>query len=73
MDMPHFLMECAELLEQEPGTVAPENDLLSLGWDSAAVVGFLAMCDSQYGKAPSPEKIRKCVTIQDLYELVANE
>ena len=47
----------------------PLNDLD--GWDSLAVIEYIALVDEQFGVDVAPDKIRKCKRVQDLVDLAA--
>ncbi|MBI2392742.1 MAG: acyl carrier protein [Deltaproteobacteria bacterium] len=40
------------------------------GWDSLAVLAFLSLADEDYGVTLSPDDVRRCNTVDDLYALV---
>jgi acyl carrier protein len=40
------------------------------GWDSMAVLGFLAMADQQYAALIPPQRIPQCRTVDDLANLI---
>lgn len=62
-----------ELLEREPGTLRPTDDLADLGWDSMAVVAFIAMVDDRLGVIVDARKLAQCSTLQDLVNLLGDK
>ena len=40
-------------------------------WDSISVVGYMGMANATCGKRPSPEQVRDCASIRDLYNLLS--
>ena len=57
------------LLELPPDTLNGAEKLEDLeGWNSMAMVEFIALADGNGGKA-SPRQIRECETIDDLAKL----
>ncbi len=67
-----FLLLLDDLLELDPGTLQGSEELDSLdGWDSLAVVSFLAMVDQHLGAAVPPKAIQESETIEDLVSLVS--
>jgi len=59
------------LLELDPGTVKGEERLTDLpGWDSLAVVGFIAMVDETFGVVVPASRLMQCKTTADLAQLV---
>jgi len=62
-----------ELLELEPGTVKGSDTLDTFdGWNSLAVIGFLAMVDEKLGLTLEPRKLVACQTIDDLLGLLGD-
>jgi acyl carrier protein len=60
-----------DLLENDPGTLKGEENLGSLrGWDSLAVIGFIALLDQHFGVSVPSRKILECKTVADLAGLV---
>jgi acyl carrier protein len=69
--MNEFIKALEAMLELEPSTLEPATPLSQIpGWDSMAVVGFLALADEIYSKAVAPSAIQKCATVADLAALV---
>ena len=69
-----FLNMLEEIVEADPDTVASEQSLDDLeGWDSLAIVSFIAMVDNNFGLILSPSKIEKCETVTDLILLLDNK
>jgi len=65
-----FLALLALVIEAEPGSLKGEERLDSLeGWDSLAVVGFLALVDEKLGITPTPKDIAAANTVNDLVAL----
>jgi acyl carrier protein len=70
MNITEFLQEVDQILEAEPGTVAPSTQLRSLdGWDSLAIISFIAMADSKLGVSVGVSSLAKCNTVDDLAKL----
>lgn len=56
---------------QEPVEVHPNTNLRDLPeWDSLAALGVIVMFDMEYGKTIIGEDLKKCITIQDLFNLL---
>ncbi len=65
-----FLAQLDELLELPAGTLKGPELLGSLeGWDSLAVLSFIAMVDEHFGQPVSPKAIVACKTVDDLGKL----
>lgn len=56
-----------EAMEVEEGSIALGQ---TLDWDSIAVVTFMALADEHLEKRVSAERLGKCVTVDDVVELV---
>jgi acyl carrier protein len=70
MTMEEFLDQFGELLEMPPGSLRAEDKLSELeGWNSMAMVGFIALVDEQFGKTISPRLFATCSTVADLAKL----
>lgn len=72
MDTTDFYSKLNELLELPEGTVNGTTRLAELAeWDSLAVIGFIAMADTEYGATVLPQRIAQCRTAADLCALVS--
>jgi acyl carrier protein len=40
-------------------------------WDSLAALGVIVMCDIEYGKTITGDHLKSCLTVKDLFLLVA--
>jgi acyl carrier protein len=68
-----FLQLIDEVIEAEPGTVKGDERLEDLGgWDSLAVVSFIAVVNQHFGITLSPEKIRAARNVGDLLAFIEN-
>jgi len=70
MDKARVLEELENLLELEPGSLDGTEPLDELGWDSIALIGYIAMLDSEFGVVVPPSKLTSCATVHDLTQLV---
>jgi acyl carrier protein len=71
MTRQEMLDQLAEIVEQDPGSISPASPLASLaGWDSLAVLGFIAAADKKAGVRLKAEQINACQTAGDLLKLV---
>ena len=56
---------------QNPVSVTASTELLSLPeWDSLAALGVIVMFDVDYGKAIVGDDLKRCTTVNDLYQLL---
>jgi acyl carrier protein len=69
MNRDEFLVALSELLEKDPPLTGAEELSDLGGWDSVAVISFMAMADDKWG-AVSLANISKCNTVDDLMALV---
>jgi hypothetical protein len=66
-----FFRAFEELLQLPSGSLQGFEALKDVpGWDSVAVVEFMALADEKYGVALSPRQFRECRSVQDLAALV---
>ncbi len=72
MNKVEFYRNLDELLEIDPGTTTG-GDLLEdlVGWDSVAVISFIAMADEKYGVNLPARRIAECKSVDDLAAIVA--
>jgi acyl carrier protein len=71
--MKQLLDLLAELLEREPGTISPSEALADIGWDSMAVVGFIALADDRFGVIVDARRLATCATVEDLAALLGDK
>jgi acyl carrier protein len=70
MDKAQFLAKLGEILELPPGSLTGAEHLSDLdGWDSLAVLGFIALVDEHCGITVAPKRIQDCKTVDDLLAL----
>jgi acyl carrier protein len=70
MERSEFFTQLDELLELPAGTLKGPEPLSSLeGWDSLAVMSFIAMLDEHSGQTVSAKAIVACKTVDDLSRL----
>ncbi len=74
MDIIAFCAKLDEALDVPPGTVQPGQALDQLeGWDSIAVLAFIAMADTEYGINVPGKEIAECRTVNDLAHLILRQ
>ena len=67
-----FYLKLDEMLDLPPGTLKGSEELEGLeGWDSVAVITFIALADSEYGVVLPPKEIAACRTVSTLADLIA--
>ena len=70
MTREEFLAELEEILELPAGTVKGPEKLEDLEqWNSVAMIGFIALADTNNGTRISPRQIVNCATVEDLLKL----
>lgn len=74
MTKAEFLLELDEILGLRAGTIRGSEKLDDLeNWDSAALIGFVAMAEANSGVSISPYQIVNCSTVADLLTLAQVE
>lgn len=69
--MEEFIKQLALVLQLDPEEIGPDTVLGELeSWDSLAMVSFIAMADTDYGKDLEGEAVIECETVAALYRLV---
>ena len=72
MNPSEFYLKLDEMLDLPPGTLKGNEALEEVeGWDSVAVITFIAMADSEFGAMLPPKEIAACRSVSDLLDLVA--
>lgn len=70
MTREEFLLELDQILELAPGSLKGDEKLEALEqWDSTAMMGYLALADTNNGTRISPRQIVNCTTVADLLKL----
>ncbi len=64
------LRDIESILERDPGTLTGAELLCDIGWDSMAVVMFIAIMDRTRGAAVPPRQIASARSVSDLCALV---
>jgi acyl carrier protein len=72
VDHAQFLAEFQKILENPVDGLEGSERLEDIGWDSLALMSFIAMVDEQIGRELSPRDVGRCETVDDLYKLATN-
>lgn len=73
MKVEEFFALLEEIIEADPGTINGAEKLKDLdGWDSLAIVSFIAMVDERFEITLSPRKIADSKLISDLVTLLGD-
>lgn len=67
-----FIKDIEEAIEEiEPGTLKPATEFRKMeSWSSMHALIILAMVDTNYGVTLVGEEMRKCNTVQDIFDTV---
>ena len=70
--MRKFITNVIGLLDEQPEFEVDEDTIFKdlPGWDSLVSLSLIVMVSNEYGKSIDGEKIRNCVTIRDLFEVI---
>jgi hypothetical protein len=67
MTRAEFLAQMDEILDLPAGTLTGGEKLAELeNWNSMAMLGFIALADTNNGARIQPRQIVSCVTVDDL-------
>ena len=70
MNSADFLRELDEMLELDAGTLTGSEKLADVeGWDSLAVISFIALVDEKLGIVVEGEKLARAKTVADLLDI----
>jgi len=73
MDYQTFMQKIAEITENNADELSLDMLLDDIeGWNSLAVVTFIAMCDSEFGISINARDMKIAETLRDICELVAD-
>ena len=67
-----FLNMIEEVIAVDPGTLDGTETLDQLGWDSLAVLVFIATVDERFGLDILPKELNKCKTVSDLKAMLGD-
>ena len=69
-----ILQEIEPLIRVPPGSLTGTEELKGLkGWDSLAVIEFVALVDEKYGVELTADAVRRSERVQDLLDLTASQ
>ena len=74
MNRQEFLSAVEELIEMDPGSLKGDEVLDSLeGWDSLAVITFIALVDESLGMILEGDKLADTTTMAELMAMVEHK
>ena len=75
MDIKDFIADFADQFDEtDPSEIVANTKFHELEeWGSLIGMGVIAMVKTQYGKTVTGKEIRACVTVQDLFNLIASK
>lgn len=73
MELKEFIVNLAEQFDDtDISEIQPDTEYQELDeWSSLTAMSIIAMVKTQYGKTISGRDIRKCQTVEDLFNLVS--
>ena len=74
MDLNNFIANFADQFEDtDPNEITSETKFHDLEeWDSLIALAVLNMTEKKFGKTITFDDMKKCVTIEDLYNMIQN-
>ena len=74
MTKQELIQQLADVLNEDPSAVQLDTDLESLaGWDSAGLLGVIAMLDDELRVTIDVDRLRQCKTVADLVALAGDK
>lgn len=75
MELKEFVANFADLFDEtEPETILAETKFHELEeWSSLTGMGAIALAKTKYGKSITGKELRECVTVEDVYNLIASK
>ena len=73
MELKKFIVDFAEQFDEtDASEISKETKFHELEeWSSLVAMGVIAMAKTQYNKSVTGKDIRQCVTVEDLFNLIA--
>jgi acyl carrier protein len=73
MNKQEFIIELEKIIEVDAGVISESDNLEKYaGWDSLAVLSFMAMVDAKFQCQVATSEINKCKTVTDLIALMGS-
>lgn len=75
MELNEFVANFADLFEDtDPSEIISTTVFHDLDeWSSLTGMGCIALAKTEYGKAITGAELRKCVTVEDVFNLINNK
>lgn len=75
MELNEFVTNFAELFDDtDPSEITASTHFHDLDeWSSLTGMGCIALAKSQYGKSITGAELRACITVEDIFKLIANK
>lgn len=75
MEIKEFIREFANQFDEtDPAEVKASTEFHDLDeWGSLIAMSVIAMVKTQYGKTITGKELRQCVTVEDIFNLVASK
>lgn len=75
MELNEFIANFAEQFDDiDSSEITASTEFHELDeWSSLSGMGIIAMARTQYGKAITGAELRKCVTVEDVFNLINNK
>ena len=75
MDLKEFLENFADQFDEtDPSKIKIDTKFHDLEeWSSLTGMGVIAMAKTEYGKSISGKELRECVTVEDVFNLIASK
>lgn len=68
-----FLIELAESIELQEGSLTVDTKISDIDWDSLAVISCIALADEQFNIMLSGDELSKIETIGDIFKLISKK
>ncbi len=75
MEISNFIADFADQFDEtDPSEITAETQFHDLEeWSSLTAMGVIALTKSKYGKTISGKELRNCITVEDVFNLVASK
>lgn len=75
MELKEFVTKFAEQFDDtDSSEIQPETKFKDLDeWSSLSSMGIIAFVKTEYGKTVTSKELRECVTVEDVFNLIASK
>jgi len=75
MEIKEFIEKFADQFDDtDPSEIQAETQILDLDeWSSLTSMSIIALAKTDYGKTITSKELRKCITVEDVFNLISSK